>query len=70
MCEVVKVKLTVQWTSQNIGDTRNIECMRKAANSKQSHHRRELMKATTNNVIWVRLPNTFGVPVFAIYARH
>lgn len=44
-CETVRVKLKVQGRSQEVGEARNVECLREASVSEESYPKREATRA-------------------------
>lgn len=68
--EAQKVKATMQWIPQKIGDA-NVGCLpMKSSSSEQSYPKGEDMRHTTCNTIEASLSMTLGVYIFALDAGY
>lgn len=63
MCEVVIIKLRVQWRLQDFGKARNVCCLRTAARKEQNQPKGKAMvtKTTSSNAEGMGLLKHFGV---------
>jgi hypothetical protein len=61
MCELMKMKLKMQWRSDKVREAGNMECLlRKAEGSEQRYPRRETTWPKSSKAMGTGLPETFA----------